>query len=101
PKTRDGIVEAIRVLRVARRGAVKARTAALNALTQTVICAPEPLRARLAGLRGAKLVNACAALRPTRDRRGPTGEGRPSWPTRFRPPSSPCGDSPNAAVTST
>jgi transposase len=74
PKTRDG-VEAIRVLRVARRGAVKARTAALNALTQTVICAPEPLRARLAGLRGAKLVNACAALRPTRDRRGPDRRG--------------------------
>jgi transposase len=65
PKTRDGIVEAIRVLRVARRGAVKARTAALNTLAQTVICAPEPLRTKLAGLRGAKLVDACAALRPT------------------------------------
>lgn len=67
PKTRDGIVEAIRVLRVARRGAIKARTAALNALVQTVICAPEPLRARLTELRGAKLIDACAALRPTHD----------------------------------
>jgi len=32
PKTRTGPVEAIRALRVARRGAVKARTAALNQL---------------------------------------------------------------------
>jgi transposase len=32
PKTRSGPVEAIRALRVARRGAVKARTAALNQL---------------------------------------------------------------------
>ncbi|MFC8617293.1 hypothetical protein ACFT9M_12905 [Micromonospora purpureochromogenes] len=30
PKTRTGPVEAIRALRVARRGAVKARTAAVN-----------------------------------------------------------------------
>lgn len=32
PKDRTGIVEAIRVLRVARDGAVKSRTAALNQL---------------------------------------------------------------------
>jgi transposase len=67
PKTRTGPVEAIRVLRVARRGAVKARTATLNTLVQTVITAPEPLREHLAGLRGNKLVKATAALRPSRD----------------------------------
>ncbi len=32
PKTRDGIVEAIRILRVTRRGAVKARTQTINQL---------------------------------------------------------------------
>jgi transposase len=67
PKTRTGAVEAIRVLRVARRGAIKARTAALNTLVQTVVTAPDPLRQQLVGLRGAKLVHAAAALRPTGD----------------------------------
>jgi transposase len=67
PKTRTGPVEAIRVLRVARRGALKARTAALNTLVQTVVTAPEPLHTRLAGLRGKKLIEAAAALRPSHD----------------------------------
>ncbi|MGC1213664.1 MAG: transposase [Micromonospora sp.] len=47
PKTRTGPVEAIRALRVARRGAVKARTAALNQMRGLVAAAPEQLRARL------------------------------------------------------
>ena len=50
PKTRTGPVEAIRALRVARRGAVKARTAALNQLHGLLTSAPEPLRAELAAL---------------------------------------------------
>jgi len=68
PKTRTGPVEAIRALRVARRGAVKARTAALNQLHGLLVSAPEPLRADLAGLRGRDLVGRCAGLRidPTR-----------------------------------
>ena len=40
PKTRTGPVEAIRALRVARRGAVKARTAALNQLHGLLTSAP-------------------------------------------------------------
>ena len=44
PKDTTGIVEAIRQLRVARDGAIKARTAALNALGGLIISAPEPLR---------------------------------------------------------
>jgi transposase len=39
-KDTSGIVEAIRQLRVARDGAVKARTAALNALSGLIITAP-------------------------------------------------------------
>ena len=67
PKTRTGLVEAIRVLRVARCGAIKARTAALNTLVQTVVSAPEALHHQLTGLRGARLVQAAAALRPSGD----------------------------------
>jgi transposase len=62
PKTRMGPVEAIRALRVARRGAVKARTAALNQLHGLIASAPEQLRADLAALPAAALVPACAAL---------------------------------------
>jgi transposase len=63
PKTRTGPVEAIRALRVARRGAVKARTAALNQLHGLLTSAPEPLRAELAGLPAAELVVRCAGFR--------------------------------------
>jgi transposase len=68
PKTRTGPVEAIRALRVARRGAVKARTAALNQLHGLVVAAPEQLRADLAGLGTTELVTRCAGFRidPTR-----------------------------------
>jgi transposase len=62
PKTRIGPVEAIRALRVARRGAVKARTAAVNQLHGLITSAPEALRADLAALPAAALVAACAAL---------------------------------------
>lgn len=39
PKTRDGHVEAIRTLRVARRSAIKARTQAINQLKAVVLTA--------------------------------------------------------------
>lgn len=67
PKTRDGQVEAIRVIRAARLTAVKAHTAATNALTGLVRTAPEPLRSQLLPLRGQELVSTCAALRPSVD----------------------------------
>lgn len=64
PKTRDGLVEAIRALHVARRGAVKARTAAINQIKSLLITAPAPLREQLAPLGTAALVATCARLRP-------------------------------------
>jgi transposase len=64
PKSRAGAVEAIRVLRVARRGAVKARTQTVNQLKALIITAPEDLRERLAGLSLVTLVRVCAQLRP-------------------------------------
>jgi transposase len=72
PKARTGAVEAIRVLRAARRGAVKARTAASNALQQSVVTAPEPLRAQLSGLTTRELVDTAARLRITGDVSDPT-----------------------------
>ena len=64
PKTREGQVEMIRVLRVARRGALKARVAAAEQLYGVLYSAPEELRAPLLGLKTKALVRACAAMRP-------------------------------------
>jgi transposase len=64
PKRRDGIVEAIRVLRGVRAGAVKARTAAVNQLKAAVVTAPAVVREPLDGLSTARQVAACARLRP-------------------------------------
>ncbi|MCY3952895.1 MAG: IS110 family transposase [bacterium] len=64
PKTHDGPVEAIRMLTVARRGAVKARTQAANQLHGLLTTAPEELKDHLRGLRGGALIDACAAPAP-------------------------------------
>ena len=65
PKRTDGIVESIRMLRVARNSAVKSRSAALVQLRDLIITAPQPLRDELAGrktLRGKATI--CARFRP-------------------------------------
>lgn len=67
PKTRDGIVEAVRALRVARRSAVKARTQAVNQARQLLVTAPEHLRAQLRELSAKELARTCARLRPGAD----------------------------------
>ena len=64
PKTREGQVEMIRVLRVARRGALKARVAAAEQLHGVLYSAPEELRQPLLGLKTKNLVRACVAMRP-------------------------------------
>ena len=64
PKRRDGIVEAIRVLRGVRAGAVKARTAAINQLKAVVVTAPAAVREPLDGRSTARQVTACTRLRP-------------------------------------
>ena len=66
PKPRDGVVEAIRLIRTTRRSAVKARRAAIAQIHGILYGAPESLRAPLAGLTRAALVTRCAALRPAR-----------------------------------
>lgn len=64
PKTADGPVESIRALRVVRRGAVKARTAALNELTNLITTAPAALRETLRDTRATARLRACRALQP-------------------------------------
>jgi transposase len=67
PKLRNSAVESVRAVRVARHGAVKATTAALNALRGLITTCPEELRSQLRGLPRAKLVATCAAFRPVLD----------------------------------
>lgn len=74
PKTRDGNVEMIRVLRVARTSAIKARAIALTQLKAVIKTAPEPLRSQLRDLEGAALLGRCQGLRPSR---GPAPEPSP------------------------
>lgn len=63
-KTRDGNVEAMRVLRVARNSARKARTQTLNQMRSLVSTAPEPIRAELRDLNVYRLLERAAAYRP-------------------------------------
>ena len=65
PKAQNGAVEALRMLTVARRSAVKARTQAGNQLRCLFVTAPAALRATLARGTLAACVARCAALRPT------------------------------------
>ena len=58
--------QALRVLLVAREGAVLARTAALNELRALLLSAPPELRERLEGRSREALLAACARLRPGR-----------------------------------
>jgi transposase len=68
PKETDGIIESIRMLRVARNSAVKSRTAATVQIRDLIITAPQPLRDQLADrktLRGK--ATTCARFRLSED----------------------------------
>ena len=67
PKTADGPVEGIRMLRVVRRSAVKARTQAANQIHALVVTAPEPVKDQLKGLNLKARVKICARFRPGTD----------------------------------
>jgi transposase len=65
-KSRDGAVEAIRALVVAKRSARVARTAALVQMRHLIVSAPDQLRSRLRGLSIALLVAEASKLRPAK-----------------------------------
>jgi transposase len=63
-KGRDGAVEAIRALMVAKRSAKSERTQTINQARAIVLTGPDDLRIQLAGLSAAEFVAKVAALRP-------------------------------------
>ena len=66
PKQTDGVVESIRMLRVARNGAVKARTAALLQARDLIRTALQDLREQLTVRKTLRAqLNLCGRLRPT------------------------------------
>ena len=70
PKKRDGQVEALRNLRVARRSAVDQRADCMRRIKTLIVTAPESLRVRLRGLTKQALLDSCAGLRPYTTRVG-------------------------------
>jgi transposase len=65
PKTGDGPVEMLRVFKVAKDSAIKARTQSINQLKALLVSADPRLREQLTDLSAPRLITACAALDPT------------------------------------
>ena len=66
PKSGEGEVEMIRMLKSARDSAVKARTQAGNQMKALVVTAPAELREMLDGLTTSALAKRCRTFRPSR-----------------------------------
>ena len=64
PKSRDGMIESLRVLRACRKTAVAARRVALQMIQSTIVCAPDELREALRKMTRLQLVRTLAAWRP-------------------------------------
>lgn len=76
PKSRNGIVEAIRALRVVRKSAVKARTQTVNQIRTLIVTAPSCVRDKLRGLPTKELVDTLARSRPTGELADPVCSAR-------------------------
>src|SRR5699024_8114496 len=66
PKTADGTIEMIRVVKSAKHAAVKARPTAMIGIKNLIVTAPDELRGQLRSLSKMALIRRCAALRPGR-----------------------------------
>ena len=66
PKSGEGEVEMIRMLKCAKDSAVKARTQAINQMKALVVTAPAELRETLDGLSADTLATRCKSFRPGR-----------------------------------
>lgn len=64
PKLSTGRVEAVRILHLTRRSAVKAQVQAGNQIKDLVLTAPEPIREKLRDRTTKQRVRICAAWRP-------------------------------------
>lgn len=72
PKLQSGAAEAMRIVSVARRSAIKARTQAINQLRSLLISAPDKIRVKLWRTKPAECVKCCMHLRTL---------GESSWST--------------------
>lgn len=64
PKSKDGAVEALRVLRTARAQAVRERRNTLQLLRMTIVAAPDEVRDQVRNLTRMQLIRVIAAWRP-------------------------------------
>ena len=64
PKQRLGGVEAVRVLHLTRRSAIKAKTQASNQIRDLIVTAPDDIRDELRGLTTTARIRRCARWRP-------------------------------------
>lgn len=64
PKTRDGMIESLRVLKACRKTAIAARKVALQLIQNTIICAPDELREPLRNMTRMQLIRTLAPWRP-------------------------------------
>lgn len=63
PKLQSGVAEAMRIVTVARRSAIKARTQTINQLKALLISAPDKIRSRLWRSKPAECVKCCIHIR--------------------------------------
>src|SRR6202043_628726 len=66
PKSRNGMIESLRVLKACRKTAVAARRVALQMIQNTIVCAPDELREMLRKMTRMQLVRTLTAWRPDR-----------------------------------
>jgi transposase len=64
PRSRDGMVESLRILSACRKTAVAARRVALQMIQNTIVCAPDGLRDTLRAMTRMQLIRTLAAWRP-------------------------------------
>src|SRR6202521_5011829 len=64
PKSRNGMIESLRVLKACRKTAVAARRVALQVIQNTIVCAPDELRELLRKMTRMQLIRTLAAWRP-------------------------------------
>lgn len=64
PRSRDGMVESLRILKACRKTAVAARRVALQMIQNTIVCSPDGFRDLLRTMTRMQLVRTLAAWRP-------------------------------------
>lgn len=64
PKTRDGMIESLRVLKTCRKTAISARRVALQIIHSNIISAPDELREQLRNMTRMQLIRTLGSWRP-------------------------------------